>query len=145
MHAVVAMPRSGGGATLVEVMAGLVLLATLLGVILEAKARHTHQLAEAQRRTAAVVVADRLLTTWWLEPAKFPHSGQGKVEGAGQMTWRTKVVQNAVVARWGLEVVRLEVNEDRADRASDTLASVEVMLSKAPDPQDAGAETNVQR
>ena len=52
------------GLTLVEVVAGLALLATLLVTILLAFGAHAGQIRQAERRLEAIAVADELLREW---------------------------------------------------------------------------------
>ena len=61
--------------TLVEVVGGLALLATLLVAALLAQGRYMRQAASADRRLQAVTAADALLTSWRLDPRSLPHSG----------------------------------------------------------------------
>src|SRR5215210_5494241 len=98
------------GMTLIEVLAGLALLAGLLVGVLAVKSRCARQWTHANRRLAAVAAADALLSAWWQEPASFPRSGAGTVEGNAGLAWRTRVVPNAQVNALGATTVRLEVS-----------------------------------
>src|SRR5436190_9188313 len=75
--------------TLVEVVAGLALLGTLLAAVLVVRARYAHQSAAAERRLQAVAAADALLSAWHRDPPSLPRSGSGHVEGDAQLAWRT--------------------------------------------------------
>src|SRR3954452_23578105 len=92
--------------TLVEVVGGLALLATLLVGVLLAQGRYTRQAAAADRRLHAIAAADALLTSWRLDPHSLPRSGTGVVAGDSQLTWRTQTVLNPSVNELEAEVVR---------------------------------------
>jgi hypothetical protein len=116
--------------TLVEAVAGLALLATLLAGLLLAKGRYTRQAALAERRLQAVAAADALLARWWREPARFPRVASGAVDDQ-DFSWRTRVVENRPLEELAAQVVRLEVLEDRpGPRAGGVLASVDVVLNE---------------
>src|SRR4051812_18319241 len=100
------------GLTLVEVVAGLALLSTLLVAVLSTKARVTRQWAHAQRKLEATAAADKLLAAWWATPAAFPRRSAGTVPGDGGLAWRTAPVANEVVRPLGASVVRLEIIDE---------------------------------
>jgi prepilin-type N-terminal cleavage/methylation domain-containing protein len=117
------------GLTLVEVVAGLALLSTLLVAVLTTKARVTRQWSHAQRKLQAVAAADELLTQWWQRKEEFPRRSSGEVAGDAQLRWRTTPVRNEPLNDLRTSVIRLEILEGRASRSSDdVLASVEVVL-----------------
>ena len=95
--------------TLIEVLAGLALLAGLVVGIVSVKARCARQWTHANRRLAAVAAAESLLSRWWQDPASFPRAREGAVEGNAGLVWRTRVVRNAEVEALGASTVRLEV------------------------------------
>lgn len=97
------------GLTLIEVLAGLALLAALLMTILTARSRAALQWSRANERIRAVEAADRLLSEWWQDPKSFPRAGEGVVAGVDGFRWRTRIVRNRVAERLSTEVVRLEV------------------------------------
>src|SRR6476646_1672368 len=80
--------------TLLEVVAGLALLASLLGALLLAKVRYARQAAGADRRLEAVAAADALLAAWHQNPQALPRDGSGMVPGDGQLAWRTRSITN---------------------------------------------------
>jgi hypothetical protein len=119
--------------TLVEVVGGLGLLATLLVALLMAKARFTRQAAAADRRLQAVAAADALLSGWHQNPRMLPRSGGGVVSGDAQFSWRTQRVANAPVNDMGAAVVRLEILDDRSEAAANpVVTSVEFVVEPEP-------------
>jgi type II secretory pathway pseudopilin PulG len=110
--------------TLIEVIAGLALLGTLLSLLLLARARHIHRAAESAQRLAAVTAADELLSTWWARPEAFPRSGGGDVPNHPALRWRTLPVPNPGLAALDAAAVRLEITDAR----NELLTSVELAL-----------------
>jgi type II secretory pathway pseudopilin PulG len=121
------------GLTLVEVVAGLALLSTLLVAVLMTKTRVTRQWAHAQRKLQATAAADRLLSGWWQDVPRFPRHASGAVPGDAGLAWRTTPVSNPTAAALRASVVRLEVLDDR-----EVLTSVEIVLDDDPPPGGAG-------
>ena len=99
------------GLTLIEVVAALALMATLLVAVLTIKAALTRRRAAADRRLRAVAAADALLTQWWADPATFPVGRSGPVAADPSLAWSTRVLPNPVAARLGGRVVRLDVRD----------------------------------
>jgi type II secretory pathway pseudopilin PulG len=114
---------SRAGLTLVEVVAGLALLSTLLVAVLTTKARVTRQWANAHRRLEAVSAADRLLATWWQDVDRFPRRAAGLVPGNTSFTWRTTPIANPELKALNVSVIRLEILDGR-----NALASAEIVL-----------------
>lgn len=122
-------PPRRSGLTLVEVLAGSLLLGGLLVSIVVANARLTTQSARAQRRAVAAEVADGLLNRLWEKVDEFPRCDQGPVEGRTGWSWRTRVVANADVEKLGGQIVALEVWDDKT-AADGPAARVELVLPK---------------
>jgi type II secretory pathway pseudopilin PulG len=99
--------------TLVEVIAGLVVLGTLLAAVTVARGRFLRQWAEADRRVQATRAADALLSEWLSgSPQAVPIRSQGPlVGGAANQIWRTQVIRDSAAAELGAIVVRLQVFE----------------------------------
>src|SRR5690348_1878673 len=114
--------RSRAAMTLVEVLAGLALLASLLVGLLVARAGYLRQSAIADRRLRAVAAADALLTRWHLDPMTLVRSGSGTTDNDA-FAWRTSPVNNAAVDAMKANVVRLEVLDARG--IGPVLASVD--------------------
>jgi uncharacterized membrane protein len=122
--------------TLVEVLAALVLLGSMLVVIVIGRNRLIGQYHAAQRRQAAVQAAERLLADWWKDPTRLlPRSAQGPVDGADHLQWRTQVVPQAAADQLGGQVVRLQMigqsPQDRRVQAEGlVLLSVDVVVAQ---------------
>ena len=123
--------------TLVEVIAGLALLAGVLGAILVVKTRVVRQSRAGEKREQAIAAADALLRTWFIEPAKFPRRDRGTLPGQPELSWRTYPVRNPPAEALGGQVVRLEiVSVATADRPP--VIAVEVVV-----PSEVGHDAGV--
>ncbi len=115
--------------TLVEVVLGLVLLATLLVAVLLTRARLVRQTVAAQRRAAAVAAADELLSRWWGDKKNFPVDGEGAVQDRPELAWRTRVAADETARSLGGRVVALEISDrGGGDEMQGTILKVEVLL-----------------
>lgn len=100
------------GVTLIEIVAGLVILGTLLVSVSIARARFLRQWAEADRKLTAVRAADKLMARWMSGPPQnVPLAGEGPLEGAANFTWRTRIFRDPAASDLGALLVRLEVND----------------------------------
>jgi hypothetical protein len=125
--------------TLIETLAGLVILGTLLASLVVARSRYLHQWTLAGRRQQAIAAADALMTDWWPMPTQFPRQGAGQIADKN-LKWKMHVINDPDAQKLEVQVVRLEVFEQRpattnqqdvADTASVPLIYVDVVL---PDP-----------
>lgn len=135
------------GLTLVEVVAGLALLSTLLVAVLTTKARVTRQWSGAHRRLEAVAAADRLLADWWQDRLMLPRRSAGRVPGDAGLGWRTTPVRNDAADALAASVVRLDIFDARAISPASSpgvvLASVEILLDDNEPPPNSVAQTIV--
>jgi len=106
-------PPSAAGTTLVEVVAGLALLGSLLVGLLMAKARFTRQAAVADRRMQAIAAADSILSAWHRDPKKLVRNGAGTMSDDPSLAWRSQIVANPPIEDLGGQVVRLEMIDRR--------------------------------
>ena len=102
------------GATLIEVLAGLVVLGVLVTSVTLARARMARQWAEAERRLAAARALDAMVAGWFDGPGEaIPTAGAGELAGAAGCTWRTTLYSDAAARELGAGVVRVEVMDGR--------------------------------
>jgi type II secretory pathway pseudopilin PulG len=126
--------------TLIEILAGVVILGTLLVSVAIARGRFLRQTAEADRRLAAIREADALLATWMSGPPQnVPVGKDGVLDPAHNLTFRTRAIGDPDAARLGAIVVRLEVLDQSisaSNRASAPVFTVEFLLHdfRAPRP-----------
>jgi prepilin-type N-terminal cleavage/methylation domain-containing protein len=97
------------GLTLLEVLAALAILATLLAGLLLAKGKAMHQLGLAERRLKAVAAADALMEQWWEREALPKREASGDCPGEAELWWRIGVAGAKKDGSNPLNVVSLEV------------------------------------
>jgi type II secretory pathway pseudopilin PulG len=127
--------------TLIEVLAGLVILGTLLVSIAAARGRFARQWVEADRRLAAVRAADAMLAQWMAgAPQNIPVQGHGELPGVAKCGWRTNAVAGPGAEELRAVVVRLEVFDQTA-RTREPLFHVDFLVHdfrQPPRPQEVG-------
>jgi type II secretory pathway pseudopilin PulG len=138
------------GLTLVEVVAGLLLLSTLLVGILKAYGNHVRQIKRAQQKLEAIALADRMLGEWFKNPGWNILNGNyngntnvNKKSNEPQLTWRTYTVENRDLQKTlGVKIVRLEILNTVPAKENDILTAIEVLvpetLSKSRDDKTHG-------
>ena len=117
--------RWAGGFTLVEALAGMAILGTLLTTIVVANARLISQAGRAKLRVEACEIADGLLGKWWARRDDFPRNDSGDVPRHEGWRWRTRTIQNESAETLNAEVVTLEIF---APDWQDTLPTVRVEI-----------------
>ncbi|MEO1616965.1 MAG: prepilin-type N-terminal cleavage/methylation domain-containing protein [Planctomycetota bacterium] len=97
------------GLTLVEVIAALVLLGTLVVSTLLAFSRHRRQLRAADDRLQAVAIADEILPKLMAESNGLTVGQRGTIAGRPDWFWQTSLVGTTVVATLPMHVIRFEI------------------------------------
>lgn len=117
------------GLTMVEVLAALVILGSLLTAIVTAATRSSRQWARADRKLQAVVVADQLLEQWWADPKTMPRQDTGDITDDSSFRWRTQVIPNRELEKLDTEIIRLEMFDQRPEAVSrEPIVAVELIL-----------------
>ena len=128
--------RRRRGLTLIEVVAGLALLGTLLTTLLLAHSRHARQIRAAQDKLAAVNALDGLLTRWEIERVQVPQRERGDLPGHPDLGWRTRPIRNPSADNLQAGVVAIEVFSQDAELNDPPLCSVELLVPKSsPQPR----------
>jgi prepilin-type N-terminal cleavage/methylation domain-containing protein len=116
------------GLTLVEVIAGLVLLATLLTSVLAAFKTHAAQIRSARARLQAAAAADELVAGWMAQDA-LPRVGTQKpLEGADGWAWRLLTNESQRSGPVKIGCVRVEIFRPRPSVGDEVLASVTLVV-----------------
>jgi prepilin-type N-terminal cleavage/methylation domain-containing protein len=133
------------GLTLIEVVAAIAILGTILVGVVLSSARLTHQAALARRQAVAVRAADELITRWWTAKEGVPVGAEGAVESDPTLLWTVQLVENEPVARLGARVVRVTICE--ADPKTSAMAAAEEELVNVdlvmPVPKKSGSLLSV--
>lgn len=117
------------GLTLIEVVAGLALLSTLLVATLVAYRGHVRQVRVAQQRLDAIEKIDTLMADW-SETREYPASGTVEMfDHRNQMNWRLLEVDSNHIRDLNARILRLEVFRPTvsAENTDLVLASVEFL------------------
>ncbi|MHC4716352.1 MAG: hypothetical protein ACYS5V_05230 [Planctomycetota bacterium] len=126
------------GLTLIETVAGIGLLGTVLVAALLVEIRCKRQSAAAARRLESVRAAEALLAGWWAQPDGLPRDGSGRIEATRQLLWRTRTVPHEAAEALGCEVVRLQVGPEREVMDAKAWVTVDVVVPRKTGPDDEG-------
>jgi prepilin-type N-terminal cleavage/methylation domain-containing protein len=122
------------GATLIEVLAGLVILSTILSSAVIARGRFARQWRDAEDQIAAARVAESLVSRWTAQPpGSAPVPGEGAADQSDGLVWRSSWTNEPSAQRLGARVARLELFDVRRNSAGAPLVSVEFLL-RVPAP-----------
>ena len=109
--------------TLVEVIAGIALLGTLLAGLMLGFSAHVRQYKAARQRIQATEMLDRQLEQWYAEGSELPIDREGALSSEPPLTWRTSTVRSPQAVRLNAVIVRVEVRRpDRPDSSPPVIA-----------------------
>ena len=122
--------RRRRGFTLIEVVAAIALLGTLLVTVMTARQQFVRQSVDAQRKAEAIAAADALLTAWKVDWSGLPRASSGTLDGG--LAWHTEVVELdglASISGEGrvIDGVRLVVSRENAAADADPLVVVDLL------------------
>ncbi len=117
------------GHTLIEVLAAIAILGTILVGVVLAKSRHTRQIERTQRQNAAVRAADELIAGWWASSRGVPVGDSGVTASDASLAWKTHVVANREIEDLGARVVRVEIRIVDGKQEREPLVTVDLVLS----------------
>lgn len=113
--------------TLVEVVAGMTLLASLATGMLLAYGAHQKQLRRAEQRIDAIDVADKLLARWYSGNETLPRNRRGRVFAEQEpWIWKTQTIEVAAVGSMPVERIRVEIYREWNQQDRQPLAVVEL-------------------
>ena len=119
--------------TLIEVVAGLVILGTILASLAVARGRFARQWGEADRKLTATRALDALIAEW-MQKSDVPLNRHGVLPDAPHLIWRTRALRDRAASTLGAAIIRVEVfdqaNEDRA--AAVPVVTVDLLMRVAP-------------
>lgn len=119
------------GITLIEVVAAIALLASLLVSILATHNRLARQTREAQERLVAVEAADRLLAEWTsTDPMKIP-AAEGEIRGKTSLRWTLTGRTDPSLEDLGIQVAELSLYPEAQAANGRPLVSVEFLTTTA--------------
>jgi prepilin-type N-terminal cleavage/methylation domain-containing protein len=103
-------PSTRRGVTLIEIVAGLVVLSVLVSSVTLARGRFMRQWGDAQRKQAVTAAVDRMLAGWLGGEGadNIPVPARGPIDGVDGATWQTSWIASPSANRLGAGVVRVE-------------------------------------
>ena len=105
--------RSRIGTTLLEVLLGLAILATLLASVIVARGRFIRQWADADRRLRMIDAADRLMGQLSNDsPEQLDHAS-GSIPELADCQWQTHLLNDASAAAIGAYKFQLQMVDTR--------------------------------
>ena len=112
------------GMTLIEVLAGIVLLSTLLAMVVISAGRFSASIRRSDRRLEAARLLDDQLARWYAESGRLPLDGEGSLAGGEEaFRWRVTRLTGGIE---GLPVRRVLV-EVLATKSGDVLVALELL------------------
>lgn len=119
------------GLTLLEVVAALALLSTLLVAVLAAHDRLAKQTLRGRLRLEAIDAADALLAEWTLtQPMSIP-GAKGRVKSNQRLYWYLSARSERDLEPLGVQVARLEVYDGEKESGENALATIEFLTTAA--------------
>jgi len=108
-HSSSGMYRSG--TTLIEVIAAMVILSTLIASVAVARAKFLAKWREADRKVQVGRALDQIISDWLVGPSSaIPRASQGPLPS--NCHWRTHTVPSVDAAAMGCLIVRVEADSD---------------------------------
>ncbi|MEM9587060.1 MAG: type II secretion system protein [Planctomycetota bacterium] len=117
--------------TLIEVVVGLTLMATLLVSSLLAFTAHRRQLAAAMRKQQAIELADDLLSRLESSREGIQPLKSGAVAGHPNWFWQTRLIGVTAPMRFECQVIRFEII-DRTPRGDARVLTSVDLLKRLP-------------
>jgi len=124
------------GATLIEAVAGIALMGTLLVSMLVAGGRMQKQSRRAELRQTGCRIADSLIASWYVGAEKVPRNGSGEVPGHKGWRWRTALRTSRTAEPLGAEVVRVALFAPGDDPQHAPIVHIDLLVATTKD-QDA--------
>jgi Tfp pilus assembly protein FimT len=125
-------PSGRRGLTLVEVIAGLVLLATLLTTVLAAFKTHAAQIRGSHERLKANEIAKELLSGWLAKGALPPVGTQQALAGTEDWIWRLLANDSQPSGSINIGSVRVEIVRSQNSAPEEILTSVVLVVPGNP-------------
>lgn len=114
--------------TLIEVLAGMVLLAGVVSTTLVAISSHRRASELLGKQRSALLAADALLSEWYQSSAQIPVPSQGAVGIGSDFFWRTRRVGTQQVCGVWTDTIRLEIMVSSLSQSNTPpLATIDVL------------------
>ena len=125
------------GFTLIEVVVGTVLLATLVVSVLVAIGSHQRKIRHVRQKSLAIELADQMMSRWHQSTEGVPLSGRGSLSPDGSLAWQTRVIKSRQLCGVPVYVVRLDlfglVRVERQPEQPNVLCSIDLVVQAKRD------------
>ena len=118
--------------TLIEVVVGLTLMATVVVASLLAFSAHQKQIRQARSKIAALQISDDLLNRMSASRSGIPPFATGTIPEHPNWTWRTRVTEETTLAQLPVLIIQLQIIQRQADSQLNLLASTRVVKALEP-------------
>ncbi len=118
--------------TLIEVVVGLTLMATVVVASLLAFSAHQKQIRQARSKIAALQISDDLLNRMSASRSGIPPFATGTIPEHPNWTWRTRVTAETTLAQIPVLIIQLQIIQRQADSQLNLLASTRVVKALEP-------------
>jgi type II secretory pathway pseudopilin PulG len=132
--------RFAPGITLVEMLAALAILGTILTGLVLAMSRHRTQWHDANRKLEAVRATQHLLNTRWDKTKEIPASGSGDLEHAEGLRWRTRPSADATRREDEPRLIQLTVRGEEQAPEAEALVRVPLFLPPKEENESGDAD-----
>ena len=106
------------GLTLIEVVASVALLSSLLVTTLSIRARHIRQINYAFEKNQAVELLDLQVADWFESEDGFPIGQNGNFPANDDFRWQVfSVPVDSSNPTWQLEAVRIDVTSNKSEKS----------------------------
>lgn len=122
------------GLTLLEVVAGLTLLASLLVGTMLAYGSHIRQVKAAQRRLEAIDIAEQMLVKWYESEEGVPPREEDVIVGTDGWRWRTTPLLSTEPHPFRVRTIRFEIFDPSEGVEPVPLVYVDLLAPEEPEP-----------
>ncbi len=122
------------GMTLIEVVAGIALLGTILTTTVMAQARLLRQHQRALVKLQAVEAVDRLLAQWSVEGQEIPVESSGVLLNSPAVSWRTRLKSEKTDGPLSVAIVELVASAANDPPGIPPLVRVELAIPPRGSP-----------
>lgn len=125
------------GLTLIEVVAAIGLVSTLLVTTVIAFSRASRQIRHVEARESAITATDRMIAEWF-STGDFPvHGATGKIDDTG-LRFRVARRPSGLHQAWQAEVLTVEIFGDKTDDRPSLKPplKIELLVSKSNQNED---------